>query len=36
MYYSGLAIHGDCHTHIDALNHIAYQGQVYNGKPAWR
>jgi kynurenine formamidase len=27
-------IHGDCHTHIDALCHVAYQGRLYNGKPA--
>jgi len=26
--------HGDCHTHIDALCHIAYKGQLYNGRPA--
>lgn len=26
--------HGDCHTHIDALCHIAYKGRLYNGKPA--
>ena len=26
--------HGDCHTHIDALCHIAYQGKLYNGKSA--
>jgi kynurenine formamidase len=32
--YLGMAFHGDCHTHIDALNHIAYKGQVYNGHPA--
>ena len=25
--------HGDCHTHIDALCHIAYKGKLYNGKP---
>ena len=25
--------HGDCHTHIDALCHIAYRGKLYNGKP---
>jgi kynurenine formamidase len=25
--------HGDCHTHIDALCHIAYKGTLYNGKP---
>jgi kynurenine formamidase len=32
--FLGMAAHGDCHTHIDALNHISYNGQVYNGKPA--
>ncbi len=32
--YLGMAFHGDCHTHIDALNHIAYRGQVYNGRQA--
>ncbi len=26
--------HGDCHTHIDALCHIAYKGKLYNGKSA--
>ena len=31
-----MACHGDCHTHIDALNHIAYKGKLYNGKPALR
>jgi kynurenine formamidase len=25
--------HGDCHTHIDALCHVAYRGKLYNGKP---
>ncbi len=25
--------HGDCHTHIDALCHIAYKGKLFNGKP---
>ena len=29
-----MACHGDCHTHVDALSHIAYKGQLYNGKPA--
>lgn len=29
-----MAAHGDCHTHVDALNHVAWQGQLYNGKPA--
>src|SRR4029077_9269850 len=32
--FVGLAFHGDCHTHMDALCHIAYRGQVYNGRPA--
>ncbi len=27
-------IHGDCHTHVDALCHVAYKGKLYNGKPA--
>jgi kynurenine formamidase len=25
--------HGDCHTHMDALCHVGYKGQLYNGKP---
>jgi len=32
--FLGMQFHGDCHTHIDALCHIAYQGQLYNGRPA--
>ena len=32
--FLGMACHGDCHTHIDALCHIAYKGKTYNGKPA--
>jgi kynurenine formamidase len=32
--FLGMAFHGDCHTHIDALCHIAYKGLTYNGKPA--
>jgi kynurenine formamidase len=32
--FVGLAFHGDCHTHMDALCHIAYRGLVYNGRPA--
>jgi kynurenine formamidase len=32
--YLGIAFHGDCHTHMDALCHIAYRGRVYNGRPA--
>ena len=34
MCYLGMASHGDCHTHVDALNHVAYKGKLYNGKPA--
>jgi kynurenine formamidase len=34
MDFIGMAFHGDCHTHIDALNHISYKGLTYNGKPA--
>ena len=29
-----MACHGDCHTHVDALCHVSYKGQVYGGKPA--
>jgi len=32
--FLGMQFHGDCHTHIDALCHIAYKGQLYNGRPA--
>ncbi len=32
--FLGIQFHGDCHTHIDALCHIAYNGQLYNGRPA--
>jgi kynurenine formamidase len=32
--FLGMQFHGDCHTHIDALCHIAYRGQLYNGRPA--
>ena len=34
MDFLGMNFHGDCHTHIDALNHIAYGGQIYGGRPA--
>ena len=33
MCFLGMASHGDCHTHVDALNHVGYKGQLYNGKP---
>jgi kynurenine formamidase len=32
--YLGIAFHGDCHSHVDALNHISYGGLTYNGKTA--
>ncbi len=34
MDFLASEFHGDCNTHIDALCHIAYQGKLYNGKPA--
>ncbi len=33
MDFLGMSCHGDCHTHIDALCHIAYRGHVYGGRP---
>jgi kynurenine formamidase len=30
----GNACHGDCHTHMDALCHISYDGKTYNGRDA--
>ena len=32
--FLGMQFHGDCHTHMDALCHIAYKGQLYNGRNA--
>ena len=32
--FLGIQFHGDCHTHIDALCHVAYKGQLYNGRPS--
>ncbi len=32
--FLGMQFHGDCHTHIDALCHIAYNGELYNGRPS--
>jgi kynurenine formamidase len=34
MCFLGMASHGDCHTHVDALNHISYDGLTYNGRRA--
>ena len=33
MDFLGMECHGDCHTHIDALCHIAYGGLLYGGRP---
>lgn len=33
MCYLAMASHGDCHTHVDALNHVGWKGMLYNGKP---
>src|SRR3981081_4754852 len=35
MDFLGMSCHGDCHTHIDALCHIAYGGHVYGGRAGW-
>jgi kynurenine formamidase len=32
--YVGVDYHGDGHTHIDALCHVAYEGRLYNGVDA--
>jgi kynurenine formamidase len=32
--FLGMAAHGDCHTHVDALCHLSYDGLTYNGRPA--
>jgi kynurenine formamidase len=32
--FMGMACHGDCHTHVDALCHISYDGRTYNGRDA--
>lgn len=34
MEYFGLAFHGFTVTHIDALCHSTWKGQMYNGRPA--
>jgi kynurenine formamidase len=31
--YLGCECHGEAHSHIDALCHVAYRGKLYNGKP---
>jgi kynurenine formamidase len=32
--FFGMACHGDCTTHVDALCHVSYRGLTYNGWPA--
>jgi kynurenine formamidase len=32
--FLGMACHGECHSHVDALCHVSYKGQVYGGRPA--
>jgi kynurenine formamidase len=32
--FFGMACHGDCLTHVDALCHVSYHGRTYNGRPA--
>lgn len=34
--YFAIAPHGIAHTHLDALCHVFYRGQMYNGFPASR
>lgn len=34
MDFIGINFHGECHTHIDALCHVAYRDQLYGGLPA--
>jgi kynurenine formamidase len=33
MCHLGIASHGDCHTHVDALNHVGYRGALWGGRP---
>jgi kynurenine formamidase len=33
MCWLGMGSHGDAFTHVDALNHVGYKGNLYNGKP---
>ncbi len=32
--FIGMEMHGDAHSHIDALCHCIYRGRLYNGVPA--
>jgi kynurenine formamidase len=32
--YVGIDYHNDTHSHVDALSHVAWEGALYNDKPA--
>src|ERR1700730_16028531 len=32
--FLGMAFHGDCHTHVDALCHVSYGGRTHCGQAA--
>jgi kynurenine formamidase len=34
--FFGIEFHGDAHSHLDALCHVAYKGLLYNGLPVDR
>lgn len=34
--FVGIEFHGDAHSHVDALCHVAYKGLLYNGVPVDR
>lgn len=34
--FMGIEFHGDAHSHVDALCHVAYKGLLYNGVPVDR
>jgi kynurenine formamidase len=34
--FVGIEFHGDAHSHLDALCHVAYKGLLYNGLPVDR
>jgi hypothetical protein len=31
--YLGSELHGNAHSHLDALCHVSYRGKLYNGRP---
>ena len=32
--YLGIQFHGNCHSHMDAICHVSYNGKLYNGVPS--